>query len=118
MPGKLWTARELKLLGRRSDNDLAQKLLRTAKAVSAKREKLGIPPFYAPNGRRNWSEAEDRLLGTAPDKEIALRLNRSTFSIEVRRSGLKIKAFSRRPWMRFDENSEPLPHNWVVPQPK
>jgi hypothetical protein len=86
-----WSEEELALLGTMPDEQLAERIARTALAVSLKRRKLGIGPYRPPGcaGPR-WTEEELALLGTAPDKEIARRIGRTWFSVYQKRWELGI----------------------------
>ena len=48
LPGRGWTAREIKLLGTMCDAELARRLRRGALAVNRLRRTLNIPAFYRP----------------------------------------------------------------------
>src|SRR5689334_22166191 len=75
-----WAKREIMLLGRLTDEDLARLLGRTVRSVRAKREKLRIP-IFAP-AVRIWTSAELRLLGTRPDQQIAEELGRTRHAVQ------------------------------------
>ena len=101
--GILWTADEDRLLGTMPDHVLAQRLGCSHQKVTARRHKLGIPPFRP--ARRPWSRAEDELLGTMPDKRLARKLNRSVLAVAERRLDKKIPIFDpqRRRWTPADD---------------
>jgi len=56
--GKPWSDRELRLLGRRPDREVARRLRRSLNAVKLKRQKLGIAATEQPR----WADAEIALL--------------------------------------------------------
>ena len=65
-PPRGWTAREIKLLGRYTDAELARRLRRPRWQVRNRRIEFKIPPLH-PRVVRHYSPKEDRLLGTKPD---------------------------------------------------
>jgi hypothetical protein len=97
---RLWTEQEDRLLGTKSDEELAAKLGRTARAVCSRRRALGIdlrrPKF------RLWTVAEEKLLGTKPDAVVAKMLGRPERGVQLHRQSLGIPCFrdplARRPW--------------------
>ena len=96
-----WTAREIKLLGRYFDAELARRLRRNINDVRQQRLLLHIPSIR-PAKSRKWTPAQDKLLGTRPDREIAKRLNRKTWNVSWRRRLLDIPCFyERRPWTKL-----------------
>lgn len=100
---KLWTKREERLLGTRSDEEIAAKLGRSTYAVMSRRLQLGVRRFG--KTRHWWSSAEDKLLGTASDAEVAAKLGRTQSGVLYRRQWLGIKAFKgkatpARPWTK------------------
>jgi hypothetical protein len=85
-PEKLWTAKELALLGTLPDDKVARRTKRTPSAVRQKREELSIPN---PTSNR-WSVEELDLLGTLPDREVARRIGRSLSRVTQKRCALGI----------------------------
>jgi hypothetical protein len=90
-----WTRREERLLGTRSDKEIAKLLDRGIAVVLQRRHRLGIPSAIW--RRRKWTPAEDRLLGTAPDAVLARKLGCARGAVQLRRSKLGIARFAS-PW--------------------
>ena len=101
--GTSWTAAEERLLGTVSDQDLAQRLGRSLRAISLRRHQLHIPKFQS--GRRPWTRAEEELLGTMPDRRFAQRFKRSVRSVIVRRCEKAIPLLRRQKhrWTQADD---------------
>jgi hypothetical protein len=78
------TVRELALLGRLPDDEVAARVGRTPDAVRSQRQLLGIPN---PDTNR-WFEEEDRLVRALPAKEAAARTGRSLRAVYGRRREL------------------------------
>lgn len=81
MAARKWTQKELRLIGRRSDQELVQKFGRSLQAIVTKRSLLGIPRFIGKGESRPWTGEDEALLGTAPDNFIAQRLKRTAVSL-------------------------------------
>ena len=81
-----WTRREERLLGTRSDKQVAQLIGCKPHVVTTRRYRLGIPS--AQGQPRSWTPAEDRLLGTAPDRVVGRKVGRTFRSVQRRRSKL------------------------------
>jgi hypothetical protein len=75
--GRRWTAKDLALLGKLTDDEIARRTGRSWNAVRQKREELGLPNPAA--GR--WAAEEVALLGTLADEEVARGLGRSLRSV-------------------------------------
>ncbi len=103
---KPWTEKELALLGKHSDAEVAALTGRNFGTVWQKRRTLGIaqPTLKF----RKWTPAEDKLVGTAPDAEIARRLNRTVSAIKSRRAILERERASRQT-KRIVSNPKPCP---------
>jgi hypothetical protein len=84
--GPRWTKRQLALLGKAPDEEVARRIGRTAEAVRQRRELLGIPN---PAGNR-WRAEDIAQLGTMPDREVAHQLGRSLQSVTQKRIKLRI----------------------------
>jgi hypothetical protein len=84
--GPRWTKRQLAMLGKMPDKEVARRTGRTVGAVRQMREELGIPN---PAGNR-WRPEDIALLGTMPDREAARRLGRSLQSVTQKRIKLGI----------------------------
>src|SRR5206468_1647179 len=79
-PPRRWTAREIRLLGRSFDAELARRLRRPVHDVRRQRVALGIPAFRSFRFKK-WTRAEEKLLGTNEDKVIAVRLGRTRAAV-------------------------------------
>ena len=98
-----WTREEERLLGMRSDAELARLLGRTVGAVALRRSRRRIP-HPNPSARR-WSPDERALLGTMPDREIVYQLGIEAKHVLGQRERLKIPVFDRQlhRWTRADD---------------
>jgi hypothetical protein len=85
--GTPWTQTEVDLLGKLTNQEIANRTGRRIAAVAQMRSRLGVPSCNV----HRWKPEEDRLLGTASDKEIAMRLNCSETSVRCRRRLLRIR---------------------------
>lgn len=95
-PPPPWSRRDEVRLGTLPDRELARQIGRSAKAVTRRRTRLGIPAFQR---TRAWTSAEDGLLGTRPDSELAKQFGRPISTVKRRRQRLGVPAFRRlRPW--------------------
>jgi|GEM_PF-3173090 len=98
-----WTNEEVSLLGRMSDDAVAEKTGRRVYLVFQKRLSLRIPQFGEPGEvgdvekvtRRfsRWNEHEKSLLGNMRDAEVAKETGRSLNSVVSMRSAMGIKEF-------------------------
>lgn len=84
--GPPWTPRQLKMLGRLPDDEVARRTGRSWNAVRQKREALGIAN-PAPLCRQ-WTAAEDALVRALTREEAARRTGRSLGAISQRRVAL------------------------------
>jgi len=83
-----WTRKELRALGKATDEEVAARIGRTEIAVRCKRCQLGIPkhdPWMRP-----WSVSELALLGTDDDEAIAEQLGRTIEAVQLKRWKLRI----------------------------
>src|SRR6266702_4594451 len=87
-----WTAEEVKLLGTKSDAEIAGLLDRSLESVRLKRQKLRIESHLQPP----WKGAEIKLLGTGPDRVIARRIRRTTLAVQTQRLILGIRSWRSR----------------------
>jgi hypothetical protein len=89
-------------LGRKTDNEVAAIIGRSADSVRLHRKLLGIP--IKPENRP-WTAREESWLGKLHDAEIARRMGRSQVSVQARRLrlGLSLKTPKRRPWTPEEE---------------
>jgi DNA-binding transcriptional LysR family regulator len=106
---KPWTAAEDKLLGKRPDRVIAEKLGRPYYSVRDRRRFLGIKPMGSRVRHglaRAWTPAEDALLGTGSDEEIGQRIGRTESAVKMRRWLMRggVPGFGKmRPWTPEDE---------------
>jgi hypothetical protein len=82
--GPWWTAKELALVGKVPDDEVAERVGRTPDAVRSQRQLLGIPN---PESNR-WSMEEDGLVRSLPAREAAARTGRSLGAVYGRRREL------------------------------
>ena len=101
-PGQKWTRREVRLLGKHLDREVATLTGRTYATVQVTRCALGIASYRARKKFR-WTPARERLLGTQPDRVFAERLDCSCARVKLRRRELGIPAGGRRRWTRAEE---------------
>ena len=101
--GIAWADDEERLLGTLSDQDLAQRLGRSLRAIILRRHQLHIPKFHS--RRRPWTQAEEELLGTMPDRRFARKFKRSVRSVIVRRceKGIPLLRRLKRRWTPADD---------------
>lgn len=85
-----WITREIRLLGRFNDLEVARRLARTKKEVWHQRQALKIPPLKPRPPFKAWTRPEERLLGKFPDDVLAKRLGRTPTAIRNRRAILGI----------------------------
>jgi hypothetical protein len=86
---KGWSKADLKLLGRKSDSEVARLTGRPYKQVWATRKRLGIPQTH--RLVRNWTAAEDRVVEAKPVKEAARILGRTEIAVIIRRRKVRPK---------------------------
>jgi hypothetical protein len=82
--GPWWTAKDLALLRKLPDDEVAARVGRTTEAVRSQRQLLGIPN---PESNR-WSPAEDGLVRALSAMEAAARTGRSLNAVYGRRREL------------------------------
>ena len=102
-----WTAREISLLGKRPDREIAALRGRSQACVYLKRKSLGIPS-YRSSHRRQWTSTQDKLLGTATDDALAKKFRCDYYDVKRRRHALGIKPFSHRRWTPRRRSSSAL----------
>ncbi len=106
---RAWTATEDRLLGTRTDREVATMLGRHPVAVCRRRLKLGIAPHGRTTGpgQRTWTATEDALLGTMPDRALAKKLGCSFAAVQKRRRAHGIAAwrtrYHGRPWTAAED---------------
>ena len=77
MPRHYWTAKDIALLGKLTDREVAVRLKRSRAGVTARRLRLGTAALNPEHETRRWSVAEEKFLGTRPDEELVGLLKRS-----------------------------------------
>lgn len=87
-PPRRWLRRDLRLLGKVPDQQIAQRLGCTGSTVAAKRQELGIPRYQPPH--HGWDNRAISLLGTAPDARIAQILGKRLAAVTKERLRRKI----------------------------
>ena len=100
-PLRVWTAREIKLLGTMADSQLAHRLRREKHQVLQMRLALKIPSFKFRRWPRQWKPAELRLLGRFTDLEVAQRLGCPQNIVRHKRITLRIGAHHPMPSYRL-----------------
>jgi len=83
---RAWKAREVRLLGRLPDAEVARRTGRDADAVRVKRQSLGIPNPQSPA----WTADEMAQLGTDRDSAVAAAIGRTVASVRWKRRSLGI----------------------------
>lgn len=68
---KIWTDKDIALLGTMSDTKLAKQLGVTRNSLQNKRRQLGIPSFAGSMADKRWTPAVLEQLGKVPDHVIA-----------------------------------------------
>lgn len=90
-----------KLLGTKSDKDLAEDLGLTYSVIQTRRNGLGIKS-YAEQSRIDWKDI-DKFLGTDYDSNISSKFGISKYSIGARRKKLGIPKYSKDTDSYFNE---------------
>src|SRR5947208_2190639 len=78
-----WTLAEMRLLGQKSDQEVARMLKRSLFSVKTKRLRLRIATPVEWN--RRWTKEELRWIGKIPDVEVAERTGHSVFAAGLKR---------------------------------
>lgn len=104
-PRKPLKKSEIKLLGKMSDADVAQRIGRASSWVSKTRHDMGIKPFGKPRGelKVNWTKTQLGWLGKKKDTEIARAMGIDPTTVAWKRRILGIEG--KRPVKRKS-------HNW------
>ena len=88
-----WTPKNLALLGKVTDKELARRMRISPTTVNTKRQVLGISPFRPPARRVAWSEEMLALLGKVYDSVVARRYGISESKVFRKRKELGIPAY-------------------------
>lgn len=99
-----WSPANLALLGKMTDQDVADRVGGKADAIREKRLSLGIKAFKPeaspvkgkPRPNFNWTEDAVKLLGTKPDKIVAQELGLAVTTIALKRRSLGIEGLRKR----------------------
>jgi len=83
-----WTASELALLGKMTDDYVARKLGISTTAVAQKRKLLGISPFA---NRSRWGATDLGMLGRYSDQEVASITGRKLDEVRSKREALGLR---------------------------
>jgi len=78
-----WTRKEIKLLGKHPDQELAKRMGRMINAVAGKRQSLNIPMLFSQ--RRVWTKKDSALLGKNSDVVVAKKIGRSVEAVRSQR---------------------------------
>jgi hypothetical protein len=100
-----WLKKELALIGKLPDIEVARRISRNYKAIAEKRKSLGIR--YRAKVIRYWTKAEERTLGTDVDSVVARKLNGTVHGVFMRRRKLGISNGNpkRRRWKACEDKS-------------
>jgi hypothetical protein len=85
---RAWKAKELRLLGKAPDAEVAARTGRSVEGVRQKREELGIPNPAS----RKWTAEELAVLAAAGDAEVARRTGRTAWAVYLKRKALRVSA--------------------------
>lgn len=88
-----WTPKNLALLGKVTDKELARRMKVSYTTVNVKRRQLGIPPYRPPARRIEWTEEMLALLGKVYDSTVAKRYGISKISVFWKRTELGIPPY-------------------------
>jgi hypothetical protein len=88
---RLWQPAEERMLGTKTDEELAVLMGRSPKAVQSRRRELGID--LKSRQVPLWTKADEKLLGTASDAEVARLLGRGERGVQLRRQMLGIQKY-------------------------
>jgi len=88
-----WTRKNLALLGKVIDKELARRMKVNYTTINRKRQQLGIPPCRPPAHRIEWTEEMLALLGKVCDSTVAGRYGISSFSVFRKRRELGIPPY-------------------------
>jgi hypothetical protein len=102
---KEWEPRELKLLGKVSDQEAARRLKRSLHSVKCKRVLLRIPNWQLRG--KLWTRQDEALVGTMSDVELAKKLGRTVRSIEHKRAALGLGLCRTHRCLRNRDRSPP-----------
>lgn len=92
-PKHAWTAKQLALIGKVSDGELARQIGATTSVVFLKRNSMGIAASR-PWSSLKWGPKELALLGKHTDTEVARRLNTTRKSVIHKRLSLGITCYA------------------------
>jgi hypothetical protein len=93
-----WTKKEIDLLGKMPDVDVALRTGIHKASVAWKRGKLNIPPFTTRRPKKlltDWTRKEIAVLGTMTDSAAAAALDLAPSAVRLKRISLGIPPFGR-----------------------
>jgi hypothetical protein len=80
-----WTRKEISLVGKMTDAEIARRTGRPKFSVKSFRRKLGIPSITPIPPTKAWTPEEDALMARLSDKEVARRTGRTLSAVQYRR---------------------------------
>ncbi len=92
-----WSAAQVKLLGKFSDDEVGRRIGYSRTNVCSERVRRGIPPFAPRSAPHAWTAREAALLGTASDAAVAAELGVSRSVVTMKRRVLGIPPFNSPP---------------------
>ena len=97
-----WTDKDDRLLGTRSDAEIAYELGRSRRAIRERRKHFGIPQWHYE--KRDWTIKELRQLGTMSDQDLARKLKRTLSAVVTKRMECEVPVFHSkcRRWEKRD----------------
>ncbi len=90
-PPRKWSPREIMMLGKTHDTEVAKLLNVGYSAVARKRHELGITALSKGNPRK-WTSRELQMLGDKTDVAVAELLNVNTKTVSRKRHAIGIPA--------------------------
>jgi hypothetical protein len=91
-----WAPEHLRLLGKFTDAEVADRTGHSPGAVQTQRLKLRIPVLRS-QLYHQWAPADEALLGTVPDNDVARCLGCTRGAVKTRRNRLGIPAYTQGP---------------------
>jgi hypothetical protein len=80
-----WTKKEISLVGKITDAEIARRTGRAKFSVKSFRRKLGIPSVNPVPPTKAWTPKDDALMMRLSDKEVARRTGRTLSAVQYRR---------------------------------
>jgi hypothetical protein len=82
---RLWTEKEIRLVGKLTDAEVARRTGHPKLSVKGLRHRLGLPSANPMPPTRAWTRQEDALMARLSDKEVARRTGRTLGAVRYRR---------------------------------